>query len=51
MSLIKEHEYIVNTDLSQYEGEWIAVSDEKVLAHGMNITFDASARRISMKRH
>lgn len=28
------HNFFVSTDLSQYMGEWIAVSDEKVISHG-----------------
>ena len=35
MDLTKEHEFLLNTDLSGYEGQWIAVSDRKILAHGI----------------
>ena len=30
----KQYDYFVTTDTSQYTGEWIAISGQKVVAHG-----------------
>ena len=30
----KDYEWFVKTDLSDYEGEWVATLDQKVVAHG-----------------
>ncbi len=27
----------MNTDISEYSGEWIAVCDDKIVAHGHNL--------------
>ena len=33
----KAYEYYLQTDISKYVGEWIAVSEDKILAHGKNL--------------
>ncbi len=30
----KNYEFFVKTDTSKYTGEWIAIVDEKIVAHG-----------------
>ncbi len=31
------YNYFMEADVSQYVGEWIAVSEDKILAHGKNL--------------
>jgi len=33
----KSYQYFMNTDISQYSGEWIAVCGDKIVAHGRNL--------------
>ena len=33
----KNYQYYMNTDISEYSGEWIAVCDDKIVAHGHNL--------------
>jgi hypothetical protein len=50
MDLTKEHEFLVNADLSEFEGEWIAVGNRKILAHG-NVLKDVCARAEKEVKH
>jgi hypothetical protein len=46
----KEYEFLANNPklLSQYRGEWIAVSDSKVIAHGKDfIKVEKEAKKIT----
>jgi len=38
-SMVKEkaYEFYLQADISKYIGEWIAVSEDKILAHGKNL--------------
>ena len=31
------YSYFMETDISLYSGEWIAICEEKIIAHGRNI--------------
>jgi len=33
----KSYQYYIETDTSKYEGEWIAVAEDRILAHGKNV--------------
>lgn len=33
----KSYQYYIETDTSKYVGEWIAVADDRILAHGKNV--------------
>lgn len=35
--LESNYEYYLNTDLSNYIGEWVAIYENKVIAHGMDV--------------
>lgn len=42
------YNYFMKTDVSMYIGEWSAVSDNKILAHGKNVKeFAAQAQKIA----
>lgn len=30
----KNYNYFIKTDISQYKGEWLAISGDKIIAHG-----------------
>lgn len=32
----KNYDFFINTDTSKYKGEWIAISGNKVVAHGQD---------------
>jgi uncharacterized protein DUF5678 len=34
----QNYQFYLNLDVSEYVGEWIAINDNKVLAHGKSIT-------------
>ena len=36
-SAIRTYDYYANADLSKYVGEWVAIVDNKVVAHGKNL--------------
>ncbi len=31
------YQYFMDTDISDYIGEWIAICDNKIISHGMNL--------------
>ena len=31
------YQYYMDTDLSEFSGEWIAICEDKIIAHGRNI--------------
>ena len=31
------YNYFMETDVSKYSGEWVALSEDKILAHGKNL--------------
>lgn len=33
----KIYQYYMEKDISEYEGEWIAIAEDRILAHGKNI--------------
>lgn len=33
----KTHDFYANADLSGYAGEWVAMIENKVIAHGKNV--------------
>ena len=33
----KNYEFYVETDLEKYSGEWVAMSEGKIVAHGKNV--------------
>ncbi|MAG18356.1 MAG: succinyl-CoA synthetase subunit alpha [Candidatus Diapherotrites archaeon] len=33
----KTYEFYANADLSKYAGQWVAIVDNKVVAHGKNV--------------
>lgn len=36
-TLTKNYEFYSNADLSMYGGEWVAIINEKVIAHGKQV--------------
>ena len=34
MSMVKNYEFFMKTDLSQYTGKWIAICDERIISSG-----------------
>ena len=36
-TLSRNYEFYANADLSEYAGEWIAILNERVIAHGNNV--------------
>ena len=36
-TLTKNYEFYSNADLSMYRGEWVAILNEKVIAHGKEV--------------
>ena len=35
--LKKSYEYFIEADLDKYTGEWVAICDNKIVAHGKDI--------------
>ena len=33
----KNYEWLITTNLSQYQGEWVIIANESVIAHGQNL--------------
>ena len=33
----KNYQFFLNADISDYIGEWIAISNKKIVAHGKNL--------------
>lgn len=33
---LSNYDYFVKTNTSQYKGEWIAIANQKIVAHGKN---------------
>lgn len=33
----KSYQYYLEADISSYEGEWIALSEDKIIAHGKSL--------------
>ncbi len=31
------YQYYMDTDLSEFSGEWVAICEDKIIAHGKNI--------------
>jgi len=48
VNLESNYQYFMETDISRYIGEWIAIYDKKIIAHGKNLKEVASkAKEVS----
>ncbi len=45
----QNYQYFMETDVSRYIGEWIAVCENKIIAHGRNIKKVVEEAKINSK--
>jgi len=45
---ITNYDYFIQADTSKYRGEWIAIADQKIIAHGQDAQ---SVRKKAQRKH
>jgi len=50
--LEKNYEFFIDANLDNYTGEWVAICDNKVVAHGKNVkeVFEESRKKCPNKK-
>jgi hypothetical protein len=49
-SMMRNYEYFMKLDTTQFRGEWVVISEEKVVAHGKHVddVWDAADNAIDI---